>query len=338
MIKIDGSQGEGGGQILRSSLALSLCTGQAFRIENIRARRKKPGLLHQHLTAVLAARAVGEAEVSGAELGSQFLEFRPGKVRAGRHRFAVGTAGSATLVLQTILPPLLTAEGTSFLALEGGTHNPLAPPFDFLTGSFLPLVERLGARVQCRLERPGFYPAGGGRFEASIEPAGSLGRLELMERGPIVSHRARALVSRLPAQIAERELAAVCRRLGWSEEACGVETVSNALGTGNALLLEAKTDTMTHVFSGMGERGRTAEDVADGVCEAYQAWCEANVPVDEPLADQLLLPMALGQGGQFRTVKPSLHTVTNAEVIERFLGKAIRFEQESALVWCVHVA
>lgn len=187
MIKMDGSQGEGGGQILRSALSLSLCTGQAFRIENIRARRKKPGLLHQHLTAVLAARAVGGAEVVGAELGSQTLEFRPGKVRPGRHRFAVGTAGSATLVFQTILPPLMTADGPSFIELEGGTHNPLAPPFDFLTGSFLPLIERMGAAVQGRLERPGFYPAGGGRFEASIEPAGSLGRLELMERGPIVS-------------------------------------------------------------------------------------------------------------------------------------------------------
>src|ERR1051325_11860360 len=170
MIIIDGSEGEGGGQILRTSLALSLVTGQSFRMKRIRAKRQKPGLLRQHLTAVEAAKTVGCAEVGGAEMNSQTLEFRPGPVTPGTYRFAVGTAGSATLVLQTVLPSLLTASGTSSLTLEGGTHNPLAPPFDFLARSFMPLIRRMGPGVELELRRPGFYPAGGGRFHARIEP------------------------------------------------------------------------------------------------------------------------------------------------------------------------
>src|SRR6185503_15943515 len=190
MITIDGSQGEGGGQILRTSLTLSLVTGQPFRLENIRAGRQKPGLLRQHLTAVEAARTVGTAEVNGATPGSRTLEFRPGTVTPGNYRFAVGTAGSATLVLQTILPPLLTASGVSTLTLEGGTHNPYAPPFDFLARCFVPLIQRMGPRIDLEMGRPGFYPAGGGKFQARIEPVKRLARFDLMTRGEILQQRA----------------------------------------------------------------------------------------------------------------------------------------------------
>ena len=195
MITIDGSQGEGGGQILRTSLALSLVTGQPFRMERIRAKRQKPGLLKQHLTAVEAAKTVGCAEVEGAALSSQTLEFRPGPVTPGNYRFAVGTAGSATLVLQTVLPALLTASGHSTLTLEGGTHNPMAPPFDFLEKCFMPLIHRMGPSVELELRRPGFFPAGGGRFHARIEPAKKLSRLDLPERGRFEAGR---LVSWFP--------------------------------------------------------------------------------------------------------------------------------------------
>jgi len=171
MIQIEGSQGEGGGQILRSALALSLITATPFCIENIRAGRAKPGLLRQHLTAVNAAAEIGSAEMIGASIGSTRLEFKPGKVRAENYSFAVGTAGSATLVLQTVLPALLTHSEPSTLTLEGGTHNPFAPPYDFLARTFLPLIARMGPRVTTHLERAGFYPAGGGRFTVSIEPA-----------------------------------------------------------------------------------------------------------------------------------------------------------------------
>ncbi len=185
MLDIDGSQGEGGGQILRTSLALSLVTGQPFRLEQIRAGRRKPGLLRQHLTAVEAAKTVGAAEAIGAEMGSRTLEFRPGAVIAGNYRFAVGTAGSATLVLQTILPPLLTASGGSTVTIEGGTHNPFAPPFDFLAGCFVPLIQRMGPRIELEMRCPGFYPAGGGKFDARIEPVKRLACFDLMTRGEI---------------------------------------------------------------------------------------------------------------------------------------------------------
>ena len=176
-LKIDCSMGEGGGQILRSSLALSLVMGRSIRIEKIRAGRKKPGLLRQHLTAARAAAEIGRAQVRGVELGSEELEFAPGVVVPGEYRFAVGSAGSATLVLQTVLPALLTASGPSQLVLEGGTHNPMAPPFDFLEKAFLPCIRRMGPRVEATLTRPGFYPAGGGAFEVAIEP---VERLELV--------------------------------------------------------------------------------------------------------------------------------------------------------------
>ncbi len=329
MITIDGAQGEGGGQILRTSLALSLLTGQPFRLEQIRAGRTRPGLLRQHLTAVEAAKTIGGVEVIGAALGSQTLEFRPGAVQAGNYRFAVGTAGSATLVLQTVLPPLLTASGTTTLTLEGGTHNPFAPPFDFLARCFAPLIARMGPRVELELQRPGFYPAGGGKFHARIEPVKRLTPFDLPERGAICRKRARAILSKLPSHAGDRELAVVREQLGWSAEECCMELVADPVGPGNALLIEIEAECVTEVFSSFGERGRPAEEVAREATEAASAWLRADVPVDEHLADQLLLPMALAGGGAFRTVEPSVHFTTNAAIIQRFLSVAIRLEQDA---------
>jgi RNA 3'-terminal phosphate cyclase (ATP) len=183
LIRIDGRLGEGGGQILRTSLSLSLVTGKAFRIENIRAGREKPGLLRQHLAAVLAAAEVCGGEVEGAVPGSSCLTFRPGPVRPGQYRFSVGTAGSATLVFQTVLPALMLGSWPSSVEVEGGTHNMAAPPYDFLSRTFVPLVNRMGPNVSLRFERYGFYPAGGGRFSAEIQPAVALKPLHLGERG-----------------------------------------------------------------------------------------------------------------------------------------------------------
>jgi len=337
MITIDGSEGEGGGQILRTSLALSLVTGQPFRMERIRAKRQKPGLLRQHLTAVEAAKTVGCAEVAGAELNSQTLEFRPGPVTPGNYRFAVGTAGSATLVLQTVLPALLTAPDRSTLTLEGGTHNPMAPPFDFLAKCFMPLIQRMGPSVELELRRHGFFPAGGGRFHARIEPSKKLSRLNLLERGPIRERRARILVSKLPEHVGQRELAVLREELKWREDECNIEAVQYPVGPGNAVVLAVEAQHVTEIFTGFGERGRPAEEVAKSAVEAAKVWLEADVPVDEHLADQLFIPMVLASGGSFRTTKPSLHTTTNAEVIQRFLPASIRVEQESELAWRVTV-
>ena len=216
-LTIDGSQGEGGGQVLRSSLAMSLVTGRPFVIENIRAGRKKPGLMRQHLTAVNAATEVSHAEVKGATIGSARLEFQPGKVTPGNYTFSVGTAGSATLVLQAVLPALMLADGESNLTLEGGTHNPFAPPWDFLTKTYLPVLNRMGPTVEARLIRPGFYPAGGGQFTVRIRPARQLGRLELLERGEIRTRRVRALVANLSRRIAERERESIAKKTRWEE-------------------------------------------------------------------------------------------------------------------------
>jgi len=337
MITIDGSQGEGGGQILRTSLALSVVTGQPFRMERIRAKRQKPGLLKQHLTAVEAAKTVGCAEVEGAALSSQTLEFRPGPVTPGNYRFAVGTAGSATLVLQTILPALLTASGRSTLTLEGGTHNPMAPPFDFLEKSFIPMIHRIGPSVELELRRPGFFPAGGGRFHARIEPVKKLSRLDLLERGTIRARHAKVIVSKLPEHVAERELTVLRDELKWRPEEYGVDDVPHPLGPGNAILLSLEAEHMTAIFTGFGERGRPAEEAARSAVQALKSWVQADVPVDEHLADQLLIPMVLAGGGSFRTTKPSLHTTTNAVVIQRFLPLPIRIEQQSELAWRVTV-
>lgn len=324
MLTIDGSRGEGGGQILRSSLALALATGTPFRIERIRAGRAKPGLMRQHLTALEAATAVGGASVEGAAIGSQEVVFRPGRVRAGTYRFAVGTAGSAGLVLQTVLLPLATAGGPSALALEGGTHNPHAPPFDFLASAFLPLLRRMGARVEARLERAGFYPAGGGRMAIEIGEALALTPLDLPTRGATLRRRARALVSRLPRQIGDRELAVVHSRLGWAADELEVVVLGEGMaGPGNVLLLEIESAHVTEVFTGFGEVGVRAEAVAEQAAQEARSYLAADVPVGPHLADQLLLPLALAGGGRFRTVPLTRHATTNIEVIRQFLGRSI---------------
>jgi RNA 3'-terminal phosphate cyclase (ATP) len=327
LITIDGSLG--GGQILRSALALSLVTRMPFRIERIRAGRDRPGLLRQHLTALEAAAEVGRARVEGDALGSSALSFFPGRVEPGEYRFSVGTAGSTTLVLETVLPALLTAAGPSSLVLEGGTHNTAAPSFPFLERCFLPLIGRFGPRVEAVLERPGFYPAGGGRIRVSVTPAARLGRFDLLERGPVKRRRARALVSRLPASIGERELGVVRERLGWEERELGVEVIRDSPGPGNVLVLEIESEPVTEVITGFGERGVPAEKVAARAVEEAERYLTSGVPAGEHLADQLLLPLALAGGGSFRTLQPSSHTLTNIEVLQMFLPVEVRLEEEA---------
>lgn len=326
MVTIDGSQGEGGGQILRSALALSLVTGKALRIDNVRARRKKPGLLRQHLTAVQAATQIGRAKVHGATLGSARLDFVPTTIRPGDYHFDVGTAGSTTLVLQTVLPALLTAAQPSHLSFVGGTHNAFAPPFDFLEQAFLPLVDRMGPRVAATLEVPGFYPKGGGRFSVTIEPVPALARLDLLERGPVRRRSARALVAGLPRNIGERELRVVQSRLGWGPDELLVVEPPGARGPGNVLLIRIECQNVTEVFTAFGERGVRAEMVAERAVAETQRYLDADVPVGEHLADQLLLPFALAGGGAFKTLPLSQHAQTNIAVLRSFLDLDVRVE------------
>ncbi len=338
MLTIDGSAGEGGGQILRTCLALSLVTGTPFRIENVRAGRARPGLLRQHLTAVKAAAEVGAADVAGAELGSRELVFRPGAVRAGEYHFAVGTAGSACLVAQTVLPPLLLARGPSALVIEGGTHNPAAPPWDYLARVFFPLLDRMGARVTTSLERFGFFPAGGGRLRVEIEPVTSLAPLSLLERGEIVGRRARALIAHLPRSVGERELKAVSSKVSGLEDALEVVEVEETPGPGNALLVELTCEHVTEIFTGFGERGVRAEKVAEGVAFEVRQYLAAHVPAGPHLADQLIVPIALAGEGAFRTVPLTRHSQTNLEVVQRFLPLRAKCSSEESGAILVEIA
>lgn len=329
MITIDGSEGEGGGQVVRNACALSLATGTPFRITNVRGKREKPGLMRQHVTAIEAACAIGGAACEGVAVGSSEIAFTPGRVVPGEYHFAVGTAGSTGLVFQTVLMPLLLSGGPSRLVLEGGTHNMLAPPFDFMAKAFAPVIRRMGVGIEMRLTRHGFYPRGGGRIEVDIVP-GPLAPIDCLDRGALRSLSATALFAALPFDIADRELEAARRILpDWPEDAFAVRQLPEEQGPGNALLLEAAFEHATEVVTGFGRLGVSAESLAKTAAQRMAGFLASDAFAGPYLADQLLLPFALAGGGSFTTVKPSQHARTAADVIERFTGQRWVFEQQA---------
>lgn len=327
-IQIDGSQGEGGGQILRSALSLAIITKQAIHIKNIRAKRKTPGLMRQHLTAVNAAAAISGAEVNGAQVGSTELSFAPGNVQGGNYNFNIGTAGSCTLVLQTVLPALLMTEQESRVVITGGTHNTMSPPFHFLQRAFVPLLHKMGTQVELALNRFGFYPAGGGEITVTVKAGSQLMPLHLESRGKRISAYAESFFAGLPAHIPERELAVVKQRLDLGDGQLFIREINRNQGPGNALLITLENEHVTEVFTGFAERGVSAEAVAKGAVSAAQKYLSSNAAVDTHLADQLLLPMALAGGGSFTATEWSRHAETNAEVIKQFLPIKIHHDIE----------
>ncbi|MEO9469794.1 RNA 3'-terminal phosphate cyclase [Parasphingorhabdus sp.] len=334
MIKINGSEGEGGGQVLRTSASLSLVTGQSFQITDIRGKREKPGMMRQHVTSIEAACAISESTCEGLDIGTSEITFRPGAVKAGNYNFAVGTAGSTNLVLQTVLPPLLFADGPSHITLEGGTHNMMAPPYDFIERSFLPIINRMGPTVSARLVRHGFYPRGGGKIEIDITPS-PLTRIESLDRGALRSVKGTAMFAGLPFEIAEREVKAARKVLGWDEDAIGVRELPEDQGPGNILLLEAEYDQVTEIVSGFGKLGLKAERLAKTAANRMKGYMESEAFAGPYLADQLLVPFALAGGGSFTTVKPSQHARTGADIIERFTGRKFEFDQQESGVFVV---
>ena len=327
MIRIDGSQGEGGGQIVRTSLALSCLTGQPVTLTRVRAGRKKPGLLRQHLCGLKAAAAISDATVDGAELGSTEVVFRPGQVRGGSYEWAVGSAGSAGLVLQTVLPPLLVADSPSTLSISGGTHNPASPSADFLADSFLPMVNAMGPRVDLTLGRHGFYPAGGGRYDVAITPAKALVPVERLHRDDDVQWTVRVLLSNLKQHIGFREMQSATAVLGLDMRDQRIEQV-DAAGPGNAVVVRGTAGAFTEVFTSFGRKKHRAERVGREVAEEAVRWWASGAPVSEHLADQLLIPLAMAGGGAFRTGPLSSHTRTNLDVVTRFLGVRWRVEEQ----------
>lgn len=332
---IDGARGEGGGQVLRTSLSLAAITGRTVRIDNVRARRAKPGLQRQHLTCVKAAAAICDGELRGASVGSGRVDFSPGAVKAGDYTFDIGSAGGTGLVLQTVIPILLGASAPSTVTVIGGTHNPLAPCFDYLARAFAPMLARMGAAIALTVERHGFYPAGGGRVTCAITPA-AWTPLDACTAGPVTRRAARVIVARLPTHVAERELAIVRERLGVTAGECAIDSVP-AASPGNALLLEIERGGITEIATGFGEKGVRAELVAARACDEIDAMLATDAPIGPHLADQLLVPMALaaraGAGRSvIRTGELTLHTTTNLDTIGLFLDvKRQRREVDGAI-------
>jgi RNA 3'-terminal phosphate cyclase (ATP) len=371
-VEIDGAHGEGGGQILRTSLALSMITGRPLRMRQIRAGRAKPGLRRQHLACVQAAARLCSAYVTGDRVGSQELTFEPGPIAGGpdaagpppragpEERLAedrargeidlvvdIGTAGSTSLVVQTILVPAIAAGIALTARVLGGTHNPMAPPFDFLERVFVPHLRAMGADVTITLDRHGFAVGGGapgkvdwhddetpnrGQLTVTVGAGGALRPIELLTAGAITARRATAILARLPTHIGERELGVVRERLGFTAEDCRVLEIAGAGGPANLLLIEVEREGGRELVTRFGERGLRAEVVADRACAELDAFLRADVPVGEHLADQLLLPLAIAGGGRFRCAPLSSHAVTNIATIRRFLDVPIRVDPDGDAV------
>ena len=326
---IDGSMGEGGGQILRTSIALSCITGKHLHIENIRAARRMPGLARQHLSCVQAACEICAGQSEGAALGSQVLDFKPGPVRNGDFFFDIGSAGSASLVIQTVLPALFLAEGPSTVTVTGGTHNPWAPPFDFLSETFLPAIASAGFVADCRLVKHGFFPAGGGEITFTVQPwrpdpSQSIDLCEPPEKPEV---HARIYTARLPSHIARRQEKLLCQS-GRSIKSFEHIDVTDSDGPGNCIMLRLCGSRRTTVFTAFGAKGKRSEKVVDEVANLSKNFLLSGAAADRFLADQLLIYMAISKTGSYITNDLSGHLTTNMETIKKFLPVNFDIDQQ----------
>jgi RNA 3'-terminal phosphate cyclase (ATP) len=317
---VDGSMGEGGGQVIRTALSLAALGGFPLCLENIRAGRSKPGLLRQHLTGLQALQRICGGEIEGGQLGSTSVRAHFGTPVGGEFDLQIGSAGSTTLVLQTIVWPLLFACGPSTVRIEGGTHNGGAPVVDFLTQSWLPLLRQMGARVNIRLEKYGFYPAGGGAIVVKVEPS-ELQPLSVLEAGPTLERRVLVVVS---GNTSERHLdelrAALAAHPTWGQAALRVQNVSRPMGPGLAIVTTDECERVSRTLSELPERGARPAELLLKSLRVHDSLARREIPVCEHLADQLLLPMVLAGGGSFRTTALSLHSTTNAQLLEQLTG------------------
>ena len=334
MIELDGSFGEGGGQILRTALSLSAITGRALRLKNIRRGRAKPGLQRQHLACVKAAAEITAAECAGAELGSPSLVFQPGAIRAGRYVFTIGTAGSTTLLFQTVLPILALAGSPAEALIHGGTHNPFAPPVDYIREVFGPAVQSLGLNFDLELIQYGFYPRGGGSIRAAIQPW--LNRSLAFEQTGEVDWgepEATVLLANLPLHVAEREQAELVRALKIPAENIQMVFPPGEVGPGNAVLVRCRSGDRAALFTAFGEKQKRAETVAKEAAREAKNFRRSRAPVDPHLADQVLLYLALASGGKFCTSEITEHFRTNLAVIKQFLPVEATIEARRPDFW-----
>jgi RNA 3'-terminal phosphate cyclase (ATP) len=330
LIEIDGSFGEGGGQILRTSLALALLTGKGFHLRHVRAGRSKPGLQPQHLKSVEAAAAIGQARTRGASRGSTDLSFEPGTVRPGNYHFDIGTAGATGLVLHTVYLPLALRAGEPCeLTLVGGTHVSTSPSYHFNDRTWRAYLAAMGLHVSLRTDRPGFYPRGGGVVRAFVQPCSGLHGITLRERGPVRVNGISA-VAGLDRSIARRQARRARHRLEQHDLAVEIVEETWDGGPGTAVVLELDTQPAPTVFVGLGARGKPAEAVADEAVDELLGYLAAGPgPVDVHSADQLVLPLALAEGpSEYAVTAVSLHLTTNIAVVGMFLDRDIRCEGE----------
>lgn len=325
MIELDGSFGEGGGQILRTSLALALLTDKAFHLRNIRAGRPKPGLQPQHLMSVRAASTIGYAQTRGATRDSSDLVFEPGQLKPGKYHFDIGTAGATGLVLQTVYLPLALAAAASELTLVGGTHVKTSPSFHFLDTTWRRYLELLGLRLKLDLRRPGFYPRGGGLVEAHVAPCPRLRGFDLRERGPIKQITGFSAIAGLPEHVARRQARRAAYRLQQRGLDVNLREESWPGGPGSVLALVVETTAVPSLFAGLGERGKPAERVADEAVEQVLAYLDAApAAVDAHSADQLVLPLALAEGpSAYSVAEVTQHLLTNVAVVRQFVEREI---------------
>ena len=347
MIVIDGSHGEGGGQILRSSLTLSAITGQSVRIEGIRAGRHKPGLRPQHLTAIRAAKRICNAEAEGVKRNAQTVVYRPRTApQAGTYTFDVaqvtkgGSAGSVSLILQTVLLPLALAEGSSQVTLVGGTHVAWSPPYDYLKRVYLPALVRLGIEAKISIKKWGWYPIGGGRIQAVIQgrepghaiqiPDGTITNQTLRDRGTLLRVRGLSASSNLPKHIRMRQQGAALQALRSNSVNARIDVQDPpSKGQGTIVFLWAEFKGAAAGFTALGERGKPAERVAEEAADRLLNFLRGDAALDRHLADQLLLPLALASGpSQFTTEAVTSHLLTNAWVVNQFFPGRVQVEGE----------
>lgn len=324
MVEIDGSYGEGGGQVLRTALSLACITGRSFRIRNIRKGRQKPGLMPQHLVSAHAAQRIAAAGVEGDGKGSLELSFTPGRVGPGDFSFDIGTAGAISLVLQTIIPPLLLAGKRSSITLRGGTHVPFSPCFNYLSEVFAPMLERLGGRIRLAIDSHGFYPRGGGEVRCLVEPAQGFKGLRLTERGKITGIYGCSAVARLPLDIAVRQREAAWETLrqetGESFRPRIELLEARSPGPGTFLFLAADYENVRTGFTALGARGKPAETVGREAALELIAHHATGAPIDPHLADQIVIYLALADGESvFVTSRITQHLLTNLWVASKFL-------------------
>lgn len=337
MIEIDGSLGEGGGQILRTALSLSTICQKPFRMVNVRKWRKKPGLMPQHLLCVQALKAICGAEVRGHCKGSEEVVFRPGPVQGGDYDFRIATAGSTSLLLQAILPPLVMARRPLTITLSGGTHVPFSPPYDFISEVFLPVLRQIGVSVECRIARYGFYPKGGGKIEIFLEAAAEMRPLDLTNRGEVREIRGISGVANLPDHIGKRQRDSVIEALGSRGYGAQMEILTlPAVCQGTFVFLSAETGGGRAGFSALGERGKRAEAVGREAAGYFLDYAASGACLDPHLADQILLYLALAKGkSRLTTSKITNHLVTNLEVIKRFIKVEAEVQGSSGLAGTV---